>query len=100
MNTKKISMFYDKIVTNKNFYIVFGIDKCSYCTKTIDWLYANNKSFKYYNIIKYRSIFINILKKINEYDPELSININHETFPVIFYNGKWIGGYSDIIHYN
>jgi len=100
MKTKKMSMFYDKIINNKHFYIVFGIDNCSYCKKTIDWLYANDKSFKYYNITKYRSIFINILKKINEYDPQLAINMNHETFPVIFYNGKFIGGYTDIILHN
>ena len=46
---------------------------------------------------KYYEIFIPILEKLIKLNPSLQINPEHRTFPVIFYNKKFIGGYSDLI---
>ena len=87
---------YKKIV-NTNKIVIFGLLTCGYCKATIKYLEDKKISFKFYNIKDYYLIFFKILHNVIKNHPELKINMNHHTIPVIFSNGKFIGGYSDLI---
>jgi len=86
-----------KINTNANTYLIFGISTCGYCKKTLVYMKEKNLQYKYYEMDKYYEFFIPILEKLIKLNPSLKINPEHRTFPVIFYNKKFIGGYSDLI---
>lgn len=93
----KANKILEKINMNENIYLFFGLESCGYCKKTLEFSRNNNLQFKYYDMDKYYTIFIPILDKLIELDPELKIDPEHRTFPVIFYNKKFIGGYTDLI---
>lgn len=94
---KKAKQILEKINTNDNTYLIFGISTCGYCKKTLSYMEENNLQYKYYVMDKYYEIFIPILDKLIDLSYDLKINPEHRTFPVIFYNKKFIGGYSDLI---
>jgi glutaredoxin len=96
INIKTMQMI-KKIIENKNIYIIFGITNCRYCKNAIEHMNKNSLPYKYYAMDKYCKIFITILNKISNEKPLLKINKNHDTFPVIFYNNKFIGGYRELI---
>lgn len=93
---KKAIKILNKINTNANTYLIFGISTCGYCKKTLVYMKEKNLQYKYYEMDKYYEIFIPILEKLIRLNPSLQINPEHRTFPVIFYNKKFIGGYSDL----
>lgn len=93
---EKTRQILQKIDENKNTYLIFGLSTCGYCKKAILYVKENNISFKYYEMDKYYKIFIPILKKLSNMKPSLEIKPEHDTFPVIFRNGKFIGGYTDL----
>ena len=89
---KKSDQIIKKIYTNPNTFLVFGIESCKYCKNSIQILTEKNLPFKYYSLDKYYDFFLNILERITNLDIELNIDPNHKTFPIIFYNGKYVGG--------
>lgn len=92
-----VDKLYKKIVKNSNKVVLFGLSYCGYCKSAIKFLKKKDVPFKYYQIDKYYDVFFYILNKLIEVHPELAFDTNHKTFPVIFINGKFIGGYSDLI---
>lgn len=97
---KKANQILDKILKNNDMYLVFGLSTCGYCKKTINFLQEKNLQFKYYEMDKYYEIFVPILEKLIEIGSKLEIDPEHRTFPIIFYNQKFIGGYTDLIKIN
>lgn len=93
----KATQILNKINTNTNTYLIFGLSTCGYCKKTLAYMKEKNLQYKYYEMDKYYEFFIPILEKLIKLNPLLQINPEHRTFPVIFYNKKFIGGYSDLI---
>jgi glutaredoxin len=93
----KVNEIYKKIVKNKDNVVVFGLSYCGYCESTKKYLQKKKIPFKFYQIDEIYNIFFKLLLKVKELHPELSFNPNHKTFPVIFYNKNFIGGYSDLI---
>ncbi len=93
----KAKQILEKIENNKDTYLILGISTCGYCKKALAYSKENNLQFKYYEMDKYYKIFIPILEKLIELDSSLEINPEHRTFPVIFKNHKFIGGYTDLI---
>ena len=92
-----IDKLYKKINNNNTFVLVFGISTCGYCKETIKYLQENNIPYKYYKIDKYYNIFFKILEKLYKKYPDILYDSNHKTYPIIFINRKFIGGYSDLI---
>jgi len=88
----KINEFND----SKKF-LVLGLSECPFSLKTKEYLKSHNLNYKFYNIDNYREIFFQLLNKLSDIKPEFNINLNHKTFPVIFYNNKFIGGFSDLV---
>jgi glutaredoxin len=95
----KAQQMLEKIKFNNDTFLIFGLDSCTYCKKTLEFVNKNSLQFKYYSMDKYYPIFIPILQKLSELDNKLNIDQSHRTFPVIFYNGKFVGGYSSLIEY-
>ena len=98
---KKVNKLIKKIneYSDKNLVLLLGLSQCPYTLKSKNYLNSKNIKYKYYSIDKYRNIFFELLQKINEIEKSFNININHNTFPIIFINNKFIGGYSELIQY-
>jgi glutaredoxin len=99
---KKINKLI-KVINNcaeNNHVLLLGLSYCPYTSKSKNYLKSNNIKYIYYTVDKYYDIFIDLLNQLNNKDSSFEININHKTFPIIFYNNKFIGGYSELIKYD
>ena len=95
----KAEQMLEKINLNEDTFLIFGLSTCKYCKKALEYSKINSIQFKYYEMDKYYEIFIPILNKLTEFNNKLNIDSTHHTFPVIFYNKKFLGGYTDLIKY-
>ena len=80
----------------KNKIVIYARPTCPYCIGFVDFLKKNNKNTGYYdktiyvevdgdspdNIFSKNNILKNLKTEIN----------NHSTVPIVFHNGKFIGG--------
>jgi glutaredoxin len=95
----KAEQILEKIKLNNDTFLIFGLSTCKYCSNALNFSKVNSLQYKYYEMDKYHELFISILNKLSELNSKLNIDPNHQTFPVIFYNGKFIGGYSELTKY-
>ena len=76
---------------NKNFTII-GSSYCSYCTKATDFLKKEKISYEYIDRTSFSKtdtfLYKNLMKHMTN---------NYKYIPKIFYNGVFIGGYSDLL---
>jgi glutaredoxin len=87
----------DKILKNNTF-IVFYEKTCPYCVAALDELRRTKSRYKGYEINNINLSFnqlLNIFKK----HPELNFDPKHKTVPIVFYNGKFLGGYTELINF-
>ena len=87
-------------INTANKLIIFGLSYCGYTIKAKEFAITKKISFKYIEIDDKYNIFFKILSIANKLNPNLDINLNHSTFPIIFYNNKFIGGYDDLVLLN
>jgi glutaredoxin len=92
----KVEKLYKKISNDKKEVIFFGLSYCEYCKKTIELLKKKKITYKYYQIDNYYNIFFNVLNEVLKLYPNIGIDPNHKTFPVIFIKKKFIGGYTEL----
>jgi glutaredoxin len=92
----KVEKLYRKISNDKKEVVFFGLSYCEYCKKTIGLLKKNKITYKFYQIDNYYNIFFNVLSEVLKLYPNIGINPNHKTVPVIFIKKKFIGGYTDL----
>lgn len=85
-----------KQYANDDIFIIFYSDYCGYCKNAIEMLKTKNKSFKGYDIEQIKGGLDRILYCFSQNSEELEFNITHKTRPVIFYKGKFIGGFTDL----
>ena len=91
-----INKFMNKINTKK--LTIFGLSYCGYTAKAKNYARDHKIPYKFYEIDnEYKNIF-SLLSATKNINPELDINTNHQTFPIIFYKNKFIGGYDELIH--
>lgn len=88
--------FTRKICKNKNIYIIFYSDWCMYSIKALKLLQKHKKPFKGYIIEKLTIDIKDILDKLKKTSKITNFDCNHKTRPIIFYNGKYIGGYDKL----
>ncbi len=106
MNYNKADNNVNKLIkkinlnAQKNIVLLLGLKNCPFTLKSKNYLNSNNIKYKYYSIDKYRDIIFDIFKKIHGLDQSYDINLNHKTFPVIFIDNKFIGGFSELIKYS
>ncbi len=96
-SNSKVMKLYKKINENKDTFIIFGLSYCGYSNAAKKYLKGKELKYKNYNIDSDYDIFFKLLHQVSKIDKNLEINPEHKTFPVIFYNKKFIGGYSDLI---
>lgn len=91
--TKKILKYKDEHVV-----VFFYKNTCPYTQLTKTFLEKNSIPSKGYEVIN-RQEFDIILNKLKDDTQALNFDTNHHTFPIVFYKGKYIGGYDNIINY-
>lgn len=78
-------------------WVVYGKKNCSFCVNACSWFELNQISYRYYDIDKFISEKrIQNINEVYEYLGKKRIK-NHKTVPLIFYNGVFIGGYTDLL---
>ena len=80
-------------------YIIFYDPDCKYCMNSIYLFRDNAVAYKGYQIHKIPGglkTLLNIFKCNSE---ELEFNNYHTTKPLIFHNGKFVGGYDELKEY-
>lgn len=95
---KKISKLYKKINNDNVKIVIFGLSYCGYTEEAIKFLKKKKIPYKYYIIDKYYTIFLEMLTKIGKENENLEIDLNHKTFPIIFLNKKFLGGYNELVN--
>lgn len=77
-------------------YIIFYNSWCGYCHEAFDYLKTKKKNFKGYDIDNIKGGIERILKCLNLNKDNTGFNPEHKTRPIIFYEGRFIGGFSDL----
>jgi len=82
---------------NTNGYMIYTKTNCPYCTKVKDLLLHNDKLNVEITIINCDKYLIEpeIKEKFLEFIKTVNGGINHRTFPMVFYDGKFIGGFME-----
>jgi glutaredoxin len=93
---KKFSVILNKISkANSDTYIIFYKKTCPYCRNTLQLLREKKVHYKGYDINKIGGTSI-LLELFNQHKDELKFDPKHKTIPLIFLDGKFIGGYDDL----
>ena len=81
---------------NPNGYMVYTKTNCPYCTRVKDLLLHNvvDKEITIINCDKYL-MKSEVKKRFLEFIKSVNGGIDHRTFPMVFYDGKFIGGFMD-----
>ena len=87
----------EKVLKHKDKIVIFYSPSCSYSSKALELArQTNDIDHRFYdidgipdNIKTLNKIFTNKKKLIN-------FNPNHMTKPIVFYKGKFIGGYNEL----
>ena len=69
-------------------YEIYGMSKCSYCVKAKQTLTEKNIDYEYYELNKDY-----VIEQFQEIFPGV------KKVPQIMHDGKWIGGYEDLVKY-
>ena len=86
-----------KIVdANKDTYVIFFTRECPYCIKSLNLLRESKVKYKGYDINSIKGGMNRILEMFNKNANIIGFNKKHITKPIIFYNGKFIGGYTEL----
>jgi glutaredoxin len=96
MSSEQINdQIINKIIeADPDYYIIFYVPYCPYCKKALALLQEHN--FKGYNIDNIPGGMETVLNALNSKAETIAFNPNHKTKPIIFYNHKFIGGYSEL----
>lgn len=82
-----------------NTYVIFFTYDCFYSIKALDLLRQSGEKYKGYDIDTIDGGLTKLLKVLNEQKKIINFDPNHRTKPIIFLNGKFIGGYDDLKKY-
>jgi len=81
---------------NKNRYLIFYSEWCGYSMNAIKFLRDNNLNYKSYIIDKIDGGMEKLLSCLLIHANKLNFDPNHKTRPIIFKDGKFIGGYDQL----
>lgn len=77
-------------------YVIFFVNGCSYCENALKLFREKNLKYKGYDINSINGGMSKLLEILNNNTKFVYFNPKHRTKPIIFLNGKFIGGYDDI----
>jgi glutaredoxin len=97
---KLASTIVDKIVTRKDCYVFFYSEWCKYSMQALSLLKSSNACYKGYII---EDIPTNngdkmayLLSVLNNSSSKTNFDPNHKTRPIVFYNGTFVGGFTQL----
>ena len=87
---------YSDIILENNKYTILSKSNCIFCDKSKELL--NSLNINYYDYINCDK-YLTTQRNINNFLEHTCSLIGHEymLFPMIFYNKKFIGGYSELV---
>lgn len=77
-------------------YVIFFVDGCPYCDNARKLLRKSGVSYKGYDISQIDGGMKKLLEVLNKNRNLLNFDPKHQTKPIIFYNGKFVGGFSEL----
>jgi glutaredoxin len=80
-------------------FIIFFIHGCKFCDTALQFLHDNNLTYKGYNIDDIPGGMNKLLDVLRRNAQLIYFNPHHHTKPIIFLNGKFLGGRDDLINY-
>ena len=78
-------------------FIIIYKDTCPYCRAALQKLRDDGKSYKGYDIAHQPFTKDQLLTILKENRSKIYFNVSHTTFPMIFLNGRFIGGYDQLL---
>lgn len=96
---------FDNIILDKinnadpNTFVFFYLKQCPYCYQTLDLLRNSTYPYKGYNIYKIDGQMPRLLQIFNRNASVLNFPATYNTMPLIFINGKFLGGYNELNQY-
>jgi glutaredoxin len=86
----------DEIVKNSHdTFVILYVPTCHYSMGAIDLLNKSGYPYYGYDINTIGGMEL-VLKSLNDNRNILDFDPQHRTKPIIFYNGKFIGGYTEL----
>lgn len=79
-----------------NTYIIFFTYDCPYCRRALDLLKRSAVAYKGYDINAIQGGMPKLLDVFNQNNKLINFNPNHRTKPIIFNNGIFVGGYTEL----
>lgn len=86
----------DTILKNKG-YTIFYSGGCPYSEQAVELLEKKKLSFKGYIVEKHWNNKHELLDIFIKNKNKIAFDVNHRTKPIIFKNGKFIGGYAELV---
>lgn len=77
-------------------YVIFFSYGCPYCENALKLLNLKNVHYRGYDIDTLDGGVNHLLNVLINNADQLNYNINHHTKPIIFKNGKFLGGYDEL----
>ena len=96
MIDKKNIIIRKIIEANKDTFIIFFTYGCYYSEKALEILRKNNLPYKGYDINMIDGGLQKLLSVFNDNKILLNYNPDHRTKPIIFINGKFLGGMTEL----
>lgn len=84
---------------DKDTFVIFFSYGCYYSEKALEILRKNKLPYKGYDINKINGRMDKILKIFNDNKLLLNFNSEHRTKPIIFLNGNFLGGMTELDNY-
>lgn len=91
-----IDKYTKKILTNNDKYVIFYSEWCGYSMKAVKLLENNKLQFKGYKIDKIKGDIDTLVSNLKLTSNLTNFNKKHRTRPIIFKNGKFLGGYTEL----
>lgn len=85
------------IEADPNTYIIFYVKECPYCKSALDLLRSKKLNYKGYLIDDIVGGMGTLLKNLRDNAQLVEFDKSHETKPIIFLGGKFIGGYTELL---
>ena len=79
-----------------NVFVIFFAYGCQYCNAALQLLREMNLNYKGYDISKIPGGLPTLLSIFRNNANTINYDVNHQTKPIIFLNGQFIGGYREL----
>ena len=85
-----------KIKKYNDRYVIFYDNGCPFSENALELLNESGAKFKSYVISNITDSLQNLISYFRKHGAPVKFDNNHRTKPIIFYRGKFIGGYTEL----